>query len=355
MLRDVSRAGSEHDACSAPRCPRRCCSRRSACSRSSTRRPSSRRRARPATLGLPFILSTAASHSIEQVAEAMGEASRWYQLYWPRDRDLALRASSRAPPTRLRGDRGDARHVDARLAPARPEQRVSAVSERRGRGQLLQRPGLPRRRSSARPRRTRGRRSATGPISSPTPAITWDDLAWLREQTELPIVLKGIVHADDARARAGGRGRADRLQPRRPPGRRGDRRARRAAGGPRGRRRASSPVLFDSGIRTGADVFKALALGADAVCLGRPYVWGLALDGQAGVEAGAALPARRARPDARAERLHDDRSRSTGARCGAWPEPSRSSADGGRQRECDGEQTATVGPCPRALSLRSSV
>ena len=44
------------------------------------------------------------------------------------------------------------------------------------------------------------------------------------------------------------------------------------------------PVLFDSGIRTGADVFKALALGANAVCLGRPYVWGLALDGQAGVE-----------------------------------------------------------------------
>ena len=43
-------------------------------------------------------------------------------------------------------------------------------------------------------------------------------------------------------------------------------------------------MLFDSGIRTGADVFKALALGANAVCLGRPYVWGLALDGQAGVE-----------------------------------------------------------------------
>ena len=44
------------------------------------------------------------------------------------------------------------------------------------------------------------------------------------------------------------------------------------------------PVLFDSGIRTGADIFKALALGADAVCIGRPYMWGLGLDGQAGVE-----------------------------------------------------------------------
>jgi len=47
---------------------------------------------------------------------------------------------------------------------------------------------------------------------------------------------------------------------------------------------AELPVLFDSGIRTGADIFKALALGADAVCIGRPYAWGLALDGQAGVE-----------------------------------------------------------------------
>src|SRR4029077_14836841 len=109
-------------------------------------------------------------------------------------------------------------------------------------------------------------------------------LAWLREQTDLPIVLKGILHADDASAAVesgvdgvivsnhGGRqvdgaiGALDALP------------AIRAAVG------ADLPVLFDSGIRTGADVFKALALGANAVCLGRPFVWGLALYGQAGVE-----------------------------------------------------------------------
>ena len=83
-----------------------------------------------------------------------------------------------------------------------------------------------------------GRRSGTGPTSSPTRSVTWADLEWLREQTNLPIVLKGIIHADGRATRARGRRRrADRLQPRRSPGRRLDRRARRAAGRPRSRRR----------------------------------------------------------------------------------------------------------------------
>ena len=116
------------------------------------------------------------------------------------------------------------------------------------------------------------------------PTVTWEDLAWLREQTELPIVLKGILHPDDARravecgadglivSNHGGRqvdgavGALDALPV-----------VREAVG-------LELPVIFDSGIRTGSDIFKALALGADAVCLGRPYVWGLALGGQEGVE-----------------------------------------------------------------------
>ncbi len=114
--------------------------------------------------------------------------------------------------------------------------------------------------------------------------MTWEDLGWLREQTDLPIVLKGILHADDARqavqcgvqgvivSNHGGRqvdgaiGALDALPS-----------VCEAVGD-------QLPVLFDSGIRTGSDVFKALALGASAVCLGRPFVWGLALGGQAGVE-----------------------------------------------------------------------
>ena len=116
------------------------------------------------------------------------------------------------------------------------------------------------------------------------PSLSWDDLGWLREQTSLPIVVKGIQHVDDAREAArrgldgivvsnhGGRqvdgaiGSLDALAP-----------IAEAVGG-------ELAILFDSGVRSGSDVLKALALGADAVCLGRPYVWGLALEGQAGVE-----------------------------------------------------------------------
>ena len=116
------------------------------------------------------------------------------------------------------------------------------------------------------------------------PAKSWPDLAFLRENWDGPIVLKGVLHPDDARLAAdagmdgvvvsnhGGRqvagsvAAADALP-----------RVAQAVGD-------RLTVLFDSGVRTGDDVFKALALGARAVLLGRPYVYGLGLDGQAGVE-----------------------------------------------------------------------
>jgi isopentenyl diphosphate isomerase/L-lactate dehydrogenase-like FMN-dependent dehydrogenase len=114
--------------------------------------------------------------------------------------------------------------------------------------------------------------------------LTWTHLAWLRSITTLPILLKGIQHPDDAR-RALDAG-VDGVWVSNHAGRQVDGAIASldalplvadAIGG-------SAPIVFDSGVRGGADVLKALALGADAVCLGRPYVWGLALDGQAGVE-----------------------------------------------------------------------
>jgi lactate 2-monooxygenase len=116
------------------------------------------------------------------------------------------------------------------------------------------------------------------------PSLSWEDMTRLRELTSLPILVKGIQHVDDAKEAAdrgldgivvsnhGGRqvdgalASLDALAPISDAA--GDRLA----------------ILFDSGIRGGADVLKALALGADAVCLGRPYIWGLALEGQQGVE-----------------------------------------------------------------------
>ena len=113
--------------------------------------------------------------------------------------------------------------------------------------------------------------------------LTWDDLPWLRSLTDLPLILKGICHPDDARraidagvdgvyvSNHGGRQANGGLPAHRLPARCG-----------RGRR-PDVPVLFDSGIRSGADVVKALALGATAVGIGRPYAYGLALGGTDGI------------------------------------------------------------------------
>jgi isopentenyl diphosphate isomerase/L-lactate dehydrogenase-like FMN-dependent dehydrogenase len=115
------------------------------------------------------------------------------------------------------------------------------------------------------------------------PGLTWDDLSFLQDHTDLPILLKGVLHPDDAR-RAVDAG-IDGLIVSNHGGRQVD--------GAIGAIEAlpdivdavpeGYPVLFDSGIRTGADILKAVALGASAVLVGRPYVWGLGLGGEAGV------------------------------------------------------------------------
>jgi lactate 2-monooxygenase len=236
-----------------------------------------------AASGLPFILSTASSYTMEDVAGAVDQASRWYQLYWPKDRDLAASFVARAADS---GYEAIVVTLDTWLLGWRPRDLQNAYlpflkgegianyfSDPVFRGALEQTP-------EENPEAAIGHWA----YQFANPSVTWADLAWLREQTTLPIVLKGIVHADDARraldagvdglivSNHGGRqvdgaiGALDTLPA-----------VREAVG-------KDFPVLFDSGIRTGADIFKALALGANAVCLGRPYVWGLGLDGQAGVE-----------------------------------------------------------------------
>jgi lactate 2-monooxygenase len=232
---------------------------------------------------LPAILSTAASHTLEQVAEAMGPASRWYQLYWPRDRDLAASFVARAASG---GYGAIVVTLDTWLLGWRPRDLNNAYLpflKGEGVANYFSDPVFRAALAQA-PEEDPGPAIGHWAYQFANPRVTWADLEWLREQTDLPIVLKGILNDEDARravdagvdglvvSNHGGRqvdgsiGALDALPA-----------VREALG-------EDFPVLFDSGIRTGADVFKALALGADAVCLGRPYVWGLALGGQAGVE-----------------------------------------------------------------------
>jgi lactate 2-monooxygenase len=236
-----------------------------------------------AAQGLPFIISTASSPSIEQVAEAVGDAKRWYQLYWPKDRELASSFVTRAARA---GYSAIVLTLDTWMLGWRPRDLQSGYLpflKGEGVANYLSDPVF-RAALEKPPEEDLGPAIGHWAYQFSNPTVSWDDLAWLREQTDLPIVLKGILHEDDARraVQAG----ADGLIVSNHGGRQVDGAIGaldalpdvREAVGP------EMPILLDSGIRTGADIFKALALGADAVCLGRPYVWGLALDGQEGVE-----------------------------------------------------------------------
>lgn len=232
--------------------------------------------------GIPMIASTAAAHTIEQIAQAAGEQPLWYQLYWPRDRELARSFIDRSVAA---GYKAIVVTLDTWLLGWRPADLSDGfLPFLRGEGNCnyLQDPvfraALPKP-----PEEDMATAVAYWAYQFSNPAVTWRDLEFLRECTDLPIVLKGIQSAEDARlavehgiegivvSNHGGRqvdGAIGALQ------------ALPSVVQEVGER---CEVLFDSGIRSGADALKALALGARAVCLGRPYVWGLALGGEQGV------------------------------------------------------------------------
>ncbi|MFD9943088.1 lactate 2-monooxygenase [Nonomuraea sp. NPDC059023] len=233
-----------------------------------------------ASLGLPAILSTASSHTLEEVAEAGGP--RWYQLYWPHDDEVTLSLLERA---RKNGYDTLVVTLDTFTLAWRPNDLDRAyLPFLRGTGLAIPLSDPVFRSRLERP----VEEDLNAAIMTWAPmfngrAHTWDQLPLLRDNWDGPIVLKSIQHPDDARRAAdagmdgvvvsnhGGRqvdgalGSLDALP------------AVVAAAGDR------LTVLFDSGIRSGADVVKALALGARAVLLGRPYIWGLACGGEDGV------------------------------------------------------------------------
>lgn len=267
--------------------------------------------------GLPYILSSQGSSPMEATAAAMGSAPRWFQLYWSKDEALVDSFIARAEAidagalvvtldTTLLGWRpwdldlgslpftrgvGIAQYTsDPRFAELVAE-RISADVEdepvtvtpqavwtmlemaRNHPGGLLDNLRAPETRAAVQ----------TFLDTFSNPALTWDHIATLRERTRLPVVLKGVLHPDDARrafdvgvdavmvSNHGGRqvdgsvGTLDALADIR------------AAVGP------EATLLLDSGVRGGADVIKAMACGADAVTLGRPHLYGLAIAGRRGV------------------------------------------------------------------------
>jgi lactate 2-monooxygenase len=271
-----------------------------------------------AECGVPYIFSSQASRPMEACAAAMGGAPRWFQLYWSKSDALVESFVRRAEAsgcgaivvtldTTLLGWR--ARDLDLGYLPflrgkgiaqyvtdpvfleslagpppdgpgADAKRTINAASLRTFAELTRAHPGS----FWKNVRRQEPLRAVQQFIATYSrPSLTWDDLPFLRARTRLPIVLKGILHPDDARRAAdagmdgvivsnhGGRqvdgaiATLDAL-----PG------IVQAVDG-------RMPVLMDSGVRAGADVFKALALGARAVCIGRPYVYGLALAGAEGV------------------------------------------------------------------------
>jgi lactate 2-monooxygenase len=237
-----------------------------------------------AASGIPFVLSSAASHSIEEIAETMGGAPRWFQLYWVNDRDIAAIFVARAETA---GFSAIVVTLDTSILGWRPRDLANAyLPFIRGEGcaQFFTDPVFCAKLDKP-PEEDLLTAAATMLMTFPNLALTWDDLDWLRGRTGLPLLVKGVLTAEDAR-RARGHG-VDGIIVSNHGGRQVDGAvaALDALVEVRGEVGDEYPLLMDSGIRRGADVLKALALGADAVLLGRPYVYGLAVGGQAGVEA----------------------------------------------------------------------
>jgi lactate 2-monooxygenase len=235
-----------------------------------------------AAAGVPMILSTAATTTIEDVAAASGDGQRWYQLYWPRDRAVAASFLGRAQAA---GYSVLVVTVDTRMLAWRPRDLDSGYLP------FLQGVGIQNYLSDPAFQASLVQPVDVDPDSAVLKytqmfgdtSLTWDDIPFLRQHWHGPIVLKGILSAADA-VRAADCG-VEGVIVSNHGGRQVDGSVAALDALPEVAAAVGSrlTVLFDSGIRGGADMLKALALGARAVLLGRPYVYGLALNGEAGV------------------------------------------------------------------------
>jgi lactate 2-monooxygenase len=267
-----------------------------------------------AATGIPYIFSNQASFPMEAVAKEMGDSARWFQLYWSKSRELVASFVQRAEAcecsaivvtldTTLLGWR--TRDLDLAYLPFLECKGIAQYTSDPVFQQLMEEPGplierkvtmqslaglirmvnaYPGRGFFAKLRSGKPLKAVRKFVSIySNPALTWTDLRFLREITKLPVLLKGVLHEDDARkaidhgvngiivSNHGGRqvdGSISTIEA-----------LPHITAAVAGR----IPVLLDGGVRGGADIFKALALGASAVCIGRPYAYGLAISGSQGV------------------------------------------------------------------------
>ncbi len=268
-----------------------------------------------AATNIPMIFSNQASAPMEQTAKAMDDSSRWFQLYWSKSNDLVASLVSRAEAC---GCSALVVTLDTTMLGWRIQDLdLAYLPFLRGRGiaQYTSDPVFQRLMDEEDDDTQNSSKITFDTISNliellrnypggfwknlrskrplkavrkfiniySRPSLTWDDLPFLREHTKLPIILKGILHPDDAK-KAVDQG-IDGIIVSNHGGRQVDGSIStiealpdivKAVDG-------SIPVLLDSGVRGGADMFKAIALGAKAVCIGRPFVYGLALAGERGV------------------------------------------------------------------------
>ena len=251
-----------------------------------------------ASIGVPFTLSTVGICPITEVAGAAG-AAPWFQLYMLRDRGAvqallqqAWEAGSRTLVFTVDLPLTGLRHRDTRNGLAHGGARAALLRA----SQVLARPGWITRVALGGKPLTFGNLARQVPAGRNLgafkawvdaqfdPSVTWADIAWLRGQWRGQLILKGVLDAQDAQAAVDSG--ADALVVSNHGGRQLD-------GAPSSARAlpaiaqavgARTQVLVDGGIRSGVDVFKALALGARGVLVGRPWVWALAGGGQAGVQ-----------------------------------------------------------------------